>query len=1047
MILKNTKLNKLLTVSLIVCMLLVGFTEVENRSHAQHKPKPGKSKGGLNLSLLGTYKTGIFDEGAAEISAYDPGSSRLFVTNANDGTIDVLSIINPESPEKLFSINVADFVTDGEVNSVAASGGILAAAVHSPGGLGKAVFFDTDVVEPVQPMKIVEVGSLPDMITFTPDGYKVLVANEGEPADDGSVDPEGSISIIDLPSFLVTQVDFKAFNGKENELRNKGVRIFKGNLAANDLEPEFISVSPDGTTAFITLQENNAFAVLDINSATIKDIVPLGYKDYSKGQPRLETIAFDEPPLDKERNILFGGLSGLFFEGLNKKGNPTFVTVPDRGPNGDPTPVTFINNPNKSETVRPFLIPDYQAQVIRFEWDKKHIRILERINLTRNDGVTPITGLPNIPGIDETPATPVDDGGDVVDNSGNQFKLLPYDEFGADLEGIVIDPKDHSYWMVDEYRPAIYHFQPDGRLLQRFVPQGTAALAGLALPAGTFGEETLPAEYANRRANRGFEAMALDTKKGILYAFIQTPLANPDRATSDNSKVIRILGVNPANGEPVAEYVYLLEKPAFRDANVDKMGDAVYNPANGKFLVIERDSRAARINKKAIFEIDLKGATNTLGMTLPVTLESMTPDELVAMGINPVHKMKVVNLPSIGYLPSDKPEGLALLRGNDLAVINDNDFGLEGPELATTALGIIEFQTKINNNALDPSDKDGGINIRNWPVFGMYQPDAIASYEIDGNTYYITANEGDARDYDFFSEEERIKDDSYVLDAAVFPKAEKMKFDGYLGRLNITLENGDLDNDGDYDQIYTYGGRSFSIWDEFGNLVFDSADEIEQIIARFLPENFNANNDDNDIDKRSDNKGPEPEGVAYARINGKHYAFIGLERVGGILVYDVGRPNHPRFITYVNNRDFEADVESEAAGDLGPEGLLFIPADESPIGMPLLVVTNEVSGSTSIYRIDDGSQIQNTQFLAQGKDHQLKIFPNPVANRLTVTLVPGSKPKTVKIKNLINETLYTQMLKGAEASLEIDMAHLAQGQYVLELNDGSSIVKHRILKK
>ena len=77
-----------------------------------------------------------------------------------------------------------------------------------------------------------------------------MVANEGEPADDGSADPEGSISIIDLPAFLVTQVDFKAFNGKENELRNKGVRIFKGNPAANDIEPEFISVSPEGSTAF-----------------------------------------------------------------------------------------------------------------------------------------------------------------------------------------------------------------------------------------------------------------------------------------------------------------------------------------------------------------------------------------------------------------------------------------------------------------------------------------------------------------------------------------------------------------------------------------------------------------------------------------------------------------------------------------------------------------------------------------------------------------------------------------------------------------------------
>lgn len=136
------------------------------------------------------------------------------------------------------------------------------------------------------------------------------------------------------------------------------------------------------------------------------------------------------------------------------------------------------------------------------------------------------------------------------------METLEYDPFGADMEGIVIND-DGTYWTVDEYRPAIYHFDVDGSLIDRFVPEGTAALAGET--EGTFGTETLPAEYSNRRRNRGFEAIALDTDEDILYSFIQTPLANPDRTASDDSSVIRMLGIDPETGEPVAEYVYLLE--------------------------------------------------------------------------------------------------------------------------------------------------------------------------------------------------------------------------------------------------------------------------------------------------------------------------------------------------------------------------------------------------------------------------------------------------------------------------------------------------------
>ncbi|MEO0332003.1 MAG: esterase-like activity of phytase family protein, partial [Bacteroidota bacterium] len=630
---------------------------------------------------------------------------------------------------------------------------------------------------PTDAKAIVPVGSLPDMLIFTPDGTKVLVANEGEPDDDGT-DPEGSVSIIKVSDFSATTVDFKKFNDQRAALVAKGVRIFEyAESVAQDLEPEGIAISPDGTQALVALQENNAVAVINIAAEEALDILPLGYKDHSSGQPHLDLYEFDEPALDEEQGILFGGLSGLFFESENGDGRYQFITIPDRGPNGNPTDVTDAEG--NELTVRPFLIPDYQAQIIRFEVDTNSgkVKVLEKIDLTRDDG-TPISGLPNIPGVDEVPAQPVDTPADFTDADGNHFKLLEYDAFGADLEGIVVNPGDGTYWMVDEYRPAIYHFGTDGKLIDRIVPKGTAALTGEA--KGTFGNETLPEAYNNRRRNRGFEAMALDTDQGILYAFIQTPLSNPDRATGNASTVIRVIGINPATGEPVSEYVYLLEKPAFRTGNVDKMGDAIYDPATKRFYTIERDSGAEPTNKKFIFEIDLTGATNILGTALSEatsgkTLESLTAEGLKAEGIAPIFKRKVLNLPSIGYLPSDKPEGLALLPNGKLAVLNDNDFGLEGPALATVGLGIISFDKKLN--ALDASDRDDAINIASWPTLGMYQPDGIASFVVNGATYYVTANEGDAREYDFYEEEERVGDQDYVLDPMAFPDAETLKME------------------------------------------------------------------------------------------------------------------------------------------------------------------------------------------------------------------------------------------------------------------------------
>jgi|GEM_PF-182302 len=483
----------------------------------------------INLSQIGTYKgTG------AEIVDYDATTKRLFVT-AGD-IIEILDVRDPANPTKFGQIDIT--AIGGGVNSVAVKNGIVAAAVEAktPQDPGLVAFYNTDGVF----QRSVTVGALPDMLTFTPDGTKILVANEGEPNSynqPDSIDPEGSISIIDISGGIagldqtnVKTANFRAFNNQKQALIDKGVRIFGPNATvAQDLEPEYIAVSPDGTKAFVTIQENNAIAVLDIATATVTDILPLGFKDHS------------------------------------------------------------------------------------------------------------------LPG-----------------------------------------------------------------------------------------------------------------------------------------------------------------------------------------------------------------------------------------------------------------------------------------------------------NGFDASDRDNIVgNIKTHPVLGMYQPDSIASFALDGKTYYLTANEGDARDYTGFSEEVRIKD--LTLDPTAFPNAADLQQDANLGRLRTTNALGDRDGDRDFDKLYSYGARSFSVWDDSGKLLFDSGDQFEKITLKQTPTLFNANSGDPAlVDTRSDDKGPEPEAITVGVINGKPYAFIGLERAGGgVMVYDLSNPTAPEFIQYIRTE-----------GDISPEGFKFIPAADSPNGNPLLAVANELSNTTTLYNID-----------------------------------------------------------------------------------------------
>jgi len=496
----------------------------------------------IELTPIGRYTTGLFDEGGSEIVAYDFKKKRLFSINSGANTVDVIDLHNPSSPTLLFSIDMSPY--GGGANSVDVYNGLVAVAVQNDDKQlpGKVVVFNNNG----EYLSDVEVGALPDMLTFTHNGKYILVANEGEPNSDYTVDPEGSVSIIEVKHngrhLKVTNVDFRKYNGYEDHLRRKGIRIFGPNASASqDFEPEYIAISDDDKKAYVTLQENNAIIIIDIKHKKIESLEPLGYKNHN------------------------------------------------------------------------------------LSW-----------------------------------------------------------------------------------------------------------------------------------------------------------------------------------------------------------------------------------------------------------------------------------------------------------------------------------------NGLDASDKDDAINITNWPVYGMYQPDGIAYFKVGGKGYLVTANEGDAREYGDFVEEERVKD--LALDSTAFPNADFLQKNENLGRLTITNTLGDKDNDGDFDKLYVLGGRSFSIWDTKVRQVFDSGDELEKITASASPDDFNSNNDENDsFDSRSDNKGPEPEGVVIAKMLNRYFAFIGLERIGGVMVYDVTNPKHPKFVQYVNTRDFTGDAELGTAGDLGPEGLFYIPYYKSPNHKPLLIVGNEVSGSVVVYEINPGN--------------------------------------------------------------------------------------------
>ncbi|NAS00040.1 choice-of-anchor I family protein [Acinetobacter haemolyticus] len=322
---------------LFIAMLSVGLVacndddKTEKSSNPDPKPEvvePTPER--IQLSFLSRYESGVFGKSAAEIPAYDPATQRIFVVNAELGALDVLDLADPAKPTYLQSLTVDDIAEGAKVNSVSIQNGIIALAVEAANktDLGFVAFYQAS---DLKRLSHVQVGALPDMLTFTPDGKTVLVANEGEPSDDYQTDPEGSVSVInvsDISKPTVKTADFKAFNSQKDALLAKGVRIFGPNATvAQDLEPEYIAVSDDGKTAWVALQENNAIAVLDIATATVTSIEAMGFKDHGLSDSGFKSMldpnknssnALDVSDFDGKKTVqdilikAWNGLKGIY---------------------------------------------------------------------------------------------------------------------------------------------------------------------------------------------------------------------------------------------------------------------------------------------------------------------------------------------------------------------------------------------------------------------------------------------------------------------------------------------------------------------------------------------------------------------------------------------------------------------------------------------------------------------------------------------------------------------------------------------------------------
>ncbi|MDY7025119.1 MAG: choice-of-anchor I family protein [Pseudomonadota bacterium] len=339
-----------------------------------------------------------------------------------------------------------------------------------------------------------------------------------------------------------------------------------------------------------------------------------------------------------------------------------------------------------------------------------------------------------------------------------------------------------------------------------------------------------------------------------------------------------------------------------------------------------------------------------------------------------------------------KTAWVALQENNALAIVD-----IAAAQITSVVSLGSKAWDSASGNTLDASNKDAGPGVfaSYEQLVGLYMPDTIVSVEIDGETYILSANEGDGREYIYETTQQTCDAAGHIWDGddyrgsadyttveedcisfidearggdivdsvdANHPLKAALDDNDQLKRLKVIT---DAQSYGADDEIVSFGARSFSIWNTSGELVFDSGDMIAKAVfadSATGTANFNSTNDANGSgDNRSDDKGVEPEAIEVAEIEGRFFAFVGLERQGGIMVFDITDPTAPVLQSYLNTRNFnenvctvvnedmecDNDTYNPLVGDLGPESIDYF----ERAGRHYIAVGNEVSGTTSIFSL------------------------------------------------------------------------------------------------
>ncbi|MCC2963511.1 choice-of-anchor I family protein [Massilia sp. IC2-278] len=465
-------------------------------------------------------------------------------------------------------------------------------------------------------------------------------------------------------------------------------------------------------------------------------------------------------------------------------------------------------------------------------------------------------------------------------------------------------------------------------------------------------------------------------------------LASVNSVTVSNGVVALAIQANPKTANGTVAFVSAADLGTLSTVGVGALPDMLTFTPDGRYVVVANEGEPNSYGQAdsadpegSVSIIDVSDVRKPVERRAGFGAFNSQADALRASGVRiygPGATVAQDLEPEYVTVSADSKTAYVTLQENNAIAVVD----IAGAKVnAVRPLGYKDHS--LAGMGMDVSNEDGGVNTNSGtplvkiapvPVKGMYLPDGIANYTVGGVTYLVTANEGDARaDWPGFNEETRVRDycGTAGLDPARFSgDLANLTRDSNLGRLRITTTpnggNTGKNAAGQCTELYAFGGRSFSIWNAAtGARVYDSGDGFETITAQLagtpgydFP--FNTGHDEADaLDARSPNKGPEPESVVVQRFGKKTFAFIGLERVGGVMVYDVTDPAASKYVTYINTRASSGTVVKNTngdngivnGGDRGPEGLVVLPAAKSPNGKPMLIVANEISGTTALFEI------------------------------------------------------------------------------------------------